>query len=193
MFSSMADRSAYSFPAGRRRFAEKNAMLRVTHTPFVSILVVTVLAGAAGASRSANTEDDARMIERGRYIAQLGGCNDCHTSGYLMSNGEIPEADWLTGDSFGWRGPWGTTYAPNLRLFLENMSEDQWVSIARNLKRRPPMPWYTVNMMHEDDLRAFYRFVVSLGQPGEPAPAYVPPGQEPETPYALFPSPPDGK
>jgi len=55
------------------------------------------------------------------------------------------------------------------------------------------MPWYTVNIMHEDDLRALYRFVVSLGDPGEPAPAFLPPGVEPTTPYALFPSPPKQK
>ncbi len=63
----------------------------------------------------------------------------------------------------------------------------------RTLKRRPPMPWYTLNKMHEDDLRALYRFIRSLGEPGNPAPAYLPPDQEPKTPYALFPSPPAEK
>ena len=27
------------------------------------------------------------QIEAGRYIAIIGGCNDCHTDGYLMSEG----------------------------------------------------------------------------------------------------------
>ena len=153
--------------------------------------VVVASASAVTGLRAGQFNEDATMIERGRYIAQLGGCNDCHTSGYLMNNGEIPESEWLKGDNFGWRGPWGTTYPPNLRLFLKHMDEDQWVSVARTLKRRPPMPWYTLNRMSEQDLRAFYRFVVSLGDPGEPAPAYVPPDREPETAYALFPSPPD--
>lgn len=164
-----------------------------TRKPLITILVAASLASTAASSWSAAAKNDAAMIERGRYIAQLGGCNDCHTSGYLMSNGEIPESRWLLGDSFGWRGPWGTTYAPNLRLFLKDMSEDQWVTVARTLKRRPPMPWYTVNQMHEEDLRALYRFIVSLGEPGDAAPAYVPPDQEPVTPYALFPSPPGAK
>lgn len=153
-------------------------------------LIAVGLAGATSAGWTAETDNTPATIERGRYIAQLAGCNDCHTPGYLLNNGDIPEPRWLIGDSFGWRGPWGTTYPSNLRLFLKDMSEDQWVTVARTLKRRPPMPWYTVNRMHEDDLRALYRFIRSLGEPGQPAPAYVPPDREPSTPYALFPSPP---
>lgn len=154
-------------------------------------LVAAGLVGIVGPAWSEETATAAVSVERGKYLAQLAGCNDCHTAGYLMSNGAIPESEWLKGASFGWRGPWGTTYAPNLRLFVKDMSEDQWLTIARNLKRRPPMPWYTLNRMHEDDLRALYRFIISLGEPGEQAPPYVPPDQEPSTPYALFPLPPE--
>ncbi|HOP17482.1 MAG: cytochrome C [Chromatiaceae bacterium] len=155
--------------------------------------IVLGLAAIAASPWSVIASTDAEMIERGRYIAQVGGCNDCHTSGYLLGNGEISESQWLKGDTFGWRGPWGTTYAPNLRLYVKDMSEDQWVVACRTLKRRPPMPWYTVNMMHEQDLRALYRFIVSLGAPGNPAPSYLPPDEEPPAPYALFPAPPDQK
>jgi mono/diheme cytochrome c family protein len=165
---------------------------------FTAPIVASLATGATGAtgatsSGCAGTEHGTTMIEQGRYLAQVAGCNDCHTPGYLMRNGQIPESQWLTGDSFGWRGPWGTTYASNLRLFVKDMSEDQWVQVARTLKRRPPMPWYTLNEMREDDLRALYRFIRSLGEPGKPAPAYLPPGQEPATPYALFPSPPGAR
>ena len=107
-----------------------------------------------------------------------------------MSEGKIPEAQWLTGTSLGWRGPWGTTYGTNLRQFVNALTEEQWLATARQLKARPPMPWFTLNTMHEADLRALYQFLRYLGPAGQPAPAYVPPGQEPTTPYALFPSPP---
>jgi len=144
-------------------------------------------AAHAGAAEPA---PDHQLVERGRYIARVSGCNDCHTPGYLMSEGNVPETQWLTGNDFGWRGPWGTTYGSNLRLFVKDMSESQWVEVARTLKRRPPMPWFNLNTMEESDLRALYQFIRSLGDPGQPAPAYVPPGEEPTTPYALFPSPP---
>jgi hypothetical protein len=64
------------------------------------------------------------------------------------------------------------------------------VATARTLKRRPTMPWFNLNIMNDEDLKAIYQFVRYLGPGGEPAPAYVPPDQEPKTPYALFPTPP---
>ena len=47
-----------------------------------------------------------------------------------------------------------------------------------------------MNAMTETDLRAIHRFVRSLGPGGGPAPAYVPPNQEPKPPYVTFPAPP---
>ena len=138
----------------------------------------------------AMAEPEASMIEHGRYIAKISGCNDCHTPGYFFRDGNVPEQEWLTGDSFGWRGPWGTTYGSNLRLYVKNLTEDQWVQDARTMRRRPPMPWFNLNAMSEHDLRALYQYIVSLGESGHPAPAYLPPDQEPPMPYASFPSPP---
>jgi hypothetical protein len=143
-------------------------------------------------SREARAEvtGENQLIVHGRYMSQIAGCNDCHTSGYLLSEGKVPEELWLAGSAFGWRGPWGTTYAVNLRLFLETMTENQWIAFARVFKARPPMPWFDVHVMEDHDLQALYYFIKYLGPGGEPAPAYVPAGKEPQTPYALFPSPP---
>jgi len=147
-----------------------------------------VLAGVVNGAFAAPSEQE--MVERGRYLSKVAGCNDCHTPGYLLSEGKVPEELWLTGDSFGWRGPWGTTYAANLRQFFADLTEDEWLVAAKNLKARPPMPWYTVNEMKDEDLRAIYQYVRHLGPGGKAAPDYVPPDQEPAPPYAQFPSPP---
>lgn len=149
-----------------------------------------VAALAALPAQAGTTGLDPQLIERGRYIARIAGCNDCHTSGYVMSAGKIDESLWLSGDSFGWRGPWGTTYGSNLRLFVKEMTEDAWVEVARSLRRRPPMPWFNLNDRQESDLRALYQFIHSLGDAGQPAPAYVPPDVEPDPPYATFPATP---
>ncbi len=133
---------------------------------------------------------DRKQIDRGRYLSRIGGCNDCHTPGFLFAEGKVPEGGWLTGDKFGWRGPWGTTYPANLRSFVAAMTEDQWVASARTIRTRPPMPWFTLNIMHDEDLRALYQFIRYLGPGGEQTPAYVPPDREPKPPYAQFPSPP---
>lgn len=131
-----------------------------------------------------------QMIERGRYIAKIAGCNDCHTPGYAQAGGKVAERDWLIGDGLGWRGDWGTTYPSNLRLYMQNVSETQWVKAAKTLQARPPMPWFALHDMSEQDLRAFHRFVRSLGPAGAPAPAYVPPGRTPDGPFIQFPAAP---
>jgi mono/diheme cytochrome c family protein len=129
------------------------------------------------------------QIQRGKYLVKISGCNDCHTPGYAMSGGKVPEAQWLTGDGLGWRGPWGTTYPLNLRLYMRDISEAAWVQRAKSMETRPPMPWFVLRDMTEQDLRAIYKYVNTLGPAGEFAPVYVPPGQEPKTPYVQFPMP----
>lgn len=135
--------------------------------------------------------DDAQ-IERGRYLVRIAGCNDCHTAGYLQAPREVPESEWLKGDRLGWNGPWGTTYPNNLRLRLAQLSESQWLALARGANFRPPMPNDTLHVMTDEDLLAIYQLVKYLGPAGAPAPAALPPGQVPEGPIVIFPSPPAG-
>lgn len=145
----------------------------------VLLLLSCVDAGAAEGS-----------IERGRYLTKIGGCNDCHTPGYGLSAGQVPEARWLVGDRLGWNGPWGTTYPSNLRLFFQKVSESEWLKMARERQLRPPMPWFALRDMSDEDLSSLYRFIRMLGPAGEPAPAYLPPGVEPQGPAVRFPRPP---
>lgn len=128
------------------------------------------------------------LVQRGRYLVLTSGCNTCHTAYYPITGGNIPEASWLLGDKVGWRGPWGTTYATNLRLYMQELTEDEWVKRARNLTSRPPMPWFAIQAMTDEDLRALYRYVRSLGAAGQPAPSYLPPLLTPRGPYVQFPA-----
>ena len=48
---------------------------------------------------------------------------------------------------------------------------------------------HNLRTMSDEDLRSIWRYVRSLGPAGEPAPAYVPPGQMPAGPVVLFPGP----
>jgi mono/diheme cytochrome c family protein len=161
----------------------------------------TLSAGPANAEAPAATRpghgaktpqrpSDRDPVALGRYLVQTTGCNDCHTAGYAMSAGATPEAQWLTGDRLGWRGPWGTSYPTNLRLSLARFNEGQWLHYARNLQARPPMPWFGLRDMSDTDLLAIYRYVRAAGPAGEPAPAALPPGQVPAGPVIQFPGPP---
>ncbi len=129
------------------------------------------------------------QVARGRYLVQIAGCNDCHTPGYMEASGAVDEKLWLTGSSVGWHGPWGTTYPPNLRLVAEGLTEAQWVKQARS-QWRPPMPWYALRDMTDQDVAAIYRYLRHLGPAGEAAPAALPPGKVPPQPAFEAPAPP---
>ena len=135
---------------------------------------------------------DADLLARGEYLARIGGCNDCHTPGYPESGGTTPKTQWLVGSPLGWSGPWGTTYPANLRLKVQEMDEAKWMAYSADLHTRPPMPDFAIRAMTPDDRRALYRFIHSLGPAGQPAPAYLPPGQTPKAPYVqwVLPAPP---
>ena len=147
----------------------------------LALMALCVMVPAAAADKSDP------LVKRGRYLVQTSGCNTCHTALYGMLGGNIPESDWLTGDKVGWRGVWGTTYATNLRLYMQELTEEQWLQKARTLTSRPPMPWFAIQEMTDDDLRALYRYVRSLGVAGKPAPSYLPPLLTPRGPYVQFP------
>ncbi|WP_207389133.1 c-type cytochrome [Marinobacter halodurans] len=154
--------------------------------PFLLALTIGLLSATSGGVAA---DDQAELIRHGRYLTQIAGCNDCHTPGYAMSGGNVPDSAWLTGDSLGWRGPWGTTYPSNLRLTMQSLTEEQWLTLARTTQFRPPMPWFSLRDMSDQDLRAIYQFIRHQGPAGQPAPAYVPPDQEPRGPYVQFPAP----
>lgn len=134
---------------------------------------------------SAKASSATATVERGRYLVQIGGCNDCHTPDYGQLAGQKPVDEWLTGWSVGFRGPWGTSYPSNLRLTVRGMSEEQWLSFAR-APRLPPMPWFSLRDMTDEDLRSIYRFISDLGPKGERAPTAAAPGQPVSTPYFMF-------
>jgi len=140
-----------------------------------------VVPAAAMAADGAPDSQEAR----GRYLTIVSGCNDCHTAGYPEQGGAVPESEWLTGVAMGYQGPWGTSYPANLRLVVSRLTESQWVEHARK-ERLPPMPWFNLAKTTDDDLRAMYAYIRSLGAAGEPAPAYVAPGGRVTTPYIVF-------
>ena len=102
----------------------------------IAAALAAALAIVAGTALAADTKaPDAHA--RGRYIVMIGGCNDCHTPGFAMTGGKVDEKQWLIGDSLGWRGPWGTTYPVNLRLYVQALNENAWVDKARHSDRTP--------------------------------------------------------
>jgi mono/diheme cytochrome c family protein len=146
------------------------------------LLQLVLISFSAGA---ADHLADNRIVERGRYLVGVGACHDCHTPGFNEAAGNVPQSQWLIGNFVGFQGPWGTSYPVNLRLYVQNLSEAQWLARVRQ-PMRPPMPWFNLRDMTDDDLVAMYRFMRSLAPIGEPAPVAAAPGQKVTTPYFDF-------
>jgi mono/diheme cytochrome c family protein len=158
---------------------------RFTFGAAASIMASLVVASVGLMFSAPGHAADQSSLERGRYLVQIGGCNDCHTPGYAETGGKIPTNDWLTGGAVGFQGGWGTSYAANLRLTVSGLTEDQWVTFAR-VPRRPPMPWFNLRDMSDADLRAMYSFIRDLGPKGVRAPAAAAPGVSVKTPVIVF-------
>lgn len=106
------------------------------------------------------TSTDGSLVERGRYIAQLGDCVACHTdkNGSLMAGGRALET------------PMGTIYATNItpdpetgigRYSFEQFDLALRKGIAadgHNLY--PAMPYPSYAKMTEADMRALYAYMV---------------------------------
>jgi hypothetical protein len=49
--------------------------------------------------------------------------------------GNVPEKEWLMGSGAqGWRGPWGTTYASNLRINVHKEPKPPYIQYPMPLK-----------------------------------------------------------
>src|SRR5688500_13046001 len=80
-------------------------------------------AAATAAAQPSNDE----LLAQGEYLVKIAGCNDCHTPGYMQAAGEVPKEQWLLGNPLGFHGPWGTTFAVNLRIKAAEMDEAAWI------------------------------------------------------------------
>lgn len=153
-------------------------------------------------------------IERGEYLVQFGGCNDCHTpkvsalngpvpdktrllSGY-PSESKMPEIDfslvesgkWIlfTQDLTGTVGPWGVTFASNLtpddQTGIGLWTEDLFIKTMRTGKHLgagppilPPMPWFNLEHLTDEDLKAMFAYLQTLKPIRNLVPAPISPSE----------------
>jgi mono/diheme cytochrome c family protein len=149
----------------------------------IAMLSVTVIGLAGAATTAPPTAAERGVLERGRFLVTYGGCNECHTPGWVESDGRLPASRWMTGSTVGFRGPWGTIYPANVRLWFRESSEADWLHAVETRGGHPPMKWTDLRALSIADRRAIYRFIRSLGPAGTPAPNDLQPGVEPNTPY----------
>lgn len=108
-----------------------------------TVLAGCLMMGAAGVGAAPRSQGKAggaaAKIERGKYLVNFGGCNDCHTPFKMTATGPVrdqehllaghpealvmppapalPPGPWLAtmgATMTAWSGPWGTSFTANL-------------------------------------------------------------------------------
>lgn len=131
-------------------------------------------------------------VERGRYLATIMVCGDCHTGGSLM--GQPDPARYLAGSEVGFEVPGlGIFYPPNLTsdadTGLGTWSEDEIVTALRTGVRpdgrqlAPIMPWPYFQHLTDEDARDLAAFIKSLPPVRFDTPGPFGPGEPATAPY----------
>jgi mono/diheme cytochrome c family protein len=177
---------------------------RILATSFVLGALALSVAGAAGKAVPAKpveekpaAADKTKLIARGKQIATVSGCNDCHTPGTLFGAPDFDRT--LAGSELGWSGPWGTTYARNLtpdpETGLGYYKAHEIVAAIKSGKRLdgqpmlPPMPWQNLLALSDEDLNALAEYLESLPPISHAVPERLPPGKAPSGSFLTFPAP----
>lgn len=167
-------------------------------------LAASLAALAAATLSCANTQEQTpapmtqqQKLERGEYLAIIGGCNDCHTPGALYGSPDFDRR--LAGSELGQVGPWGTSYPRNLtpdpETGLGEWSEADIVKAMRTGQRAdgspvlPPMPWPNYARLTDEDAYAIAAYLKSIPAVKHRVPASLPPGAKPAGSALALPPP----
>jgi len=155
------------------------------------------LLSCAKQTPSSQPMSEAQQIERGHYLANVTGCNDCHTPGYLFGAPDTTRL--LSGSELGWKGPWGVSYARNLtpdpQTGIGAWSESDIVTAIRTGKRpdgrmlMPPMPWTDFAHMTDEDAMSVAKYLKSLPPVPHKVPDILGPDAAPTGSIIAFPPP----
>lgn len=151
------------------------------------------------------------MVARGKYLVNIGGCNDCHSPKVFTKMGPMPDttrllsgfpadsklnmidtsitnSKWAYGsmDLTAWVGPWGVSFVANLtpdeatglgnwtdEIFIKAMRTGKHMGFGREIL--PPMPWFNVAGLKDEDLKAVFSYLKSLPPIKNRVPDPIPP------------------
>ncbi len=150
---------------------------------FVSAIV------SINVSINSSSADEAQ-VSRGKYLAGISGCGDCHTAGYFMGKPDM--AKHLGGSDVGFEIPGlGVFLGPNLTpdpdTGLGNWSADDIVKALTTGLRpdgrelAPIMPWRNLASLTAEDAQAIAAYLKSLPPVKNKVPAPFGPSDKPTT------------
>jgi mono/diheme cytochrome c family protein len=110
-------------------------------------------------------------VERGKYLVNIAGCNDCHTPGYFL--GKPDAARYLGGSDVGFEIPdLGVFHGPNLtpdkKTGLGGWTNEE-IATALTTGARPDgrmlaaiMPWHAFANMTKSDVSAVVAYLRTI-------------------------------
>jgi mono/diheme cytochrome c family protein len=142
-------------------------MSNTTHHIAVIAATAALMLGATNVAIQAAD----RQVDRGKYLATLGSCTDCHTPGYFF--GKPDQARHLGGSEVGFEIPGlGVFHGPNLtpdkETGLGSWTTAQIVAALQTGKRpdgrvlAPIMPWKAFANLTKADATAIAVYLKSL-------------------------------
>jgi mono/diheme cytochrome c family protein len=128
------------------------------------------------------------QVERGKYLVNFGGCNDCHTPGYFFGKPDMTRH--LGGSEVGFLMPdRGVFHGPNLtpdkETGLGNWTRDQIVTALQTGVRpdgrelAPIMPWRAFAKLTKADATAIAAYLKSLPPVKNKVPGPFGPSEKP--------------
>jgi mono/diheme cytochrome c family protein len=128
------------------------------------------------------------MVARGKYLATISGCTDCHTPGYFFGKPDME--NWLSGSEVGFEIPgMGVFYPPNLtpddETGLGTWSEAEIVTAIKTGARpdgrqlAPIMPWPLYANMTDEDAQSLAAFLKSMEPRSNRVPGPFGPDEKP--------------
>jgi hypothetical protein len=91
-------------------------------------------------------------------------------------------------DLTAWYGPWGTSFARNLspdsstgigawtaEMFMNIIRSGKHMGAAAGRPIMPPMPWFNIAKLTDEDFKAMHAFLMSLKPVNNNVPEYIPP------------------
>jgi mono/diheme cytochrome c family protein len=134
-------------------------------------LCVIVMIGMLASQIPAPANAGSPAVERGKYLVNLAGCNDCHTPGYFLGKPDMTR--YLGGSEVGFELPGlGVFHGPNLtpdkETGLGGWTDAQIVAALQTGKRpdgrelAPIMPWHAFAKLTRQDVDAIVAFLRSI-------------------------------
>ncbi len=110
------------------------------------------------------TGDEEKLIKRGEYLAKMGDCIACHTN---VKDNKAPFAGTLPIDT-----PFGTFYSPNItpdeETGIGKWTEEDFIRALRDGRDPngrnyfPVFPYVYFSRISDDDMRAMYKYFMSI-------------------------------